>query len=47
MIDKNDTQTVCILQATKPDKVFYYSEFEKTVDDESHTPFIVGIQLQL
>lgn len=47
MFDKNDAQSVRIWQAANPDKVFYYSEFDKTVDDESHTPFIVGIQLPL
>ena len=38
---------MCIWQVANPDKVFYYSEFDKTVDNESHTPFIVGIQLPL
>ena len=45
MFDKNDAQSVSIWKEANPNKVFYYYEFGKTVDDESHTAFIEGIQL--
>jgi len=47
MFDNNDAQSVHIWQAANPDKVFYYSEFDNAIDDEGHTPFILGIQQPL
>lgn len=47
MLDNNDAQSVRRWQATNPDKVFYYSEFDNSIDDEGHTPFISGIQQPL
>lgn len=47
MFEKNDAQSVRIWQAANLDKVFYYSEFDNGIDDESHTPFILGIQQPL
>jgi hypothetical protein len=39
---------VCIYgKRTNLDKVFYYSEFDNAIDDEGHTPFILGIQQPL
>ena len=47
MFDKNDAQSVHIWQGANLDKVFYYSEFDKAIDDKGHTSFILGTQLPL